>query len=432
MQVKVFEAENMSSALKKVRKALGPDALILSTRTVRKKGLGLLGKPITEITAAIDSPTVSVNTTNTSNSRRRTLLGKMPDQSQDITYDEIWHRDRDNGVDPLTHELQELKGNLKRSNLLDIREEIDQIKGLIQGFSQEMLDLNKAISVTQHTAGNSIVSASGAWLAPVAAELSHRGIDTEAAAAILKLAAQELTPQQIASSELLSVFFEETISSLFQVKGSFLPVGSNQKRIALIGPTGVGKTTTIAKLAAAYLKTCGRDLTLVTIDTYRIAAVEQLKVYGEIMNLEVDVVMAPEHLEEVLDRHRNKKLILIDTAGRSPKDERSIEELSSFLRPELNIENHLVLAATARNQELHSAVKRFGRLDLTSFIFTKLDECENFGALLNVHTKNDYPLSYLTDGQRVPEDLLLADPQKIAGLIMGKPYHIRSSNAGNA
>jgi flagellar biosynthesis protein FlhF len=202
--------------------------------------------------------------------------------------------------------------------------------------------------------------------------------------------------------------------------------------MALVGPTGVGKTTTIAKLAAAYLKQFGQKLALVTIDTYRIAAVEQLKVYGEIMNLEVEVVMSPNQLEEVLCRHQDKKLLLIDTAGRSPKDEVSVQELADFLRPELKIESHLVLAATARNQELYEAVKQFGALDLKSFIFTKLDECESFGALLNVHTKNNYPLSYLTDGQKVPEDLMIADPKKIAGLIMGKPYHIRSSNAATA
>lgn len=149
------------------------------------------------------------------------------------------------------------------------------------------------------------------------------------------------------------------------------------------------------------------------------------------MNLEVEVVIAPDQLKEILARHRDKKLVLIDTAGRSPKDEQSIAELANFLKPELEIEKHLVLAATARNQELFTAVDRFGTLNLKSFIFTKLDECENYGALLNVHTKNDYPLSYLTDGQRVPEDLLLADPERIAGLIMGKPYHLRSNNAVN-
>ena len=125
-------------------------------------------------------------------------------------------------------------------------------------------------------------------------------------------------------------------------------------------------------------------------------------------------------------------MLLIDTAGRSPKDDKSIEELADFLQPDLNIDSHLVLAATARERELHEAVKRFGILDLKSYIFTKLDECESFGALLNVHTKNNYPLSYLTCGQKVPEDLMIAEPKEIAGLIMGKPYQIRSRNAATA
>jgi flagellar biosynthesis protein FlhF len=150
------------------------------------------------------------------------------------------------------------------------------------------------------------------------------------------------------------------------------------------------------------------------------------------MNLEVEVVMSPPQLNEVLCRHQDKNLLLIDTAGRSPKDDQSIEELADFLQPDLNIDSHLVLAATARERELHEAVKRFGVLDLKSYIFTKLDECENFGALLNVPTRNNYPLSYLTCGQKVPEDLMIAESKKIAGLILGKPYQIRSRNAATA
>jgi flagellar biosynthesis protein FlhF len=183
----------------------------------------------------------------------------------------------------------------------------------------------------------------------------------------------------------------------------------------------VGKTTTIAKLAANLLLEGGIRIALVTIDTYRIAAVEQLKVYGELMNVPVEVVLTPEQLQEVFARHQDKDLILIDTAGRSPKDEESIADLNKFLGPESATEIHLVLAASTRDSELQSTVRNFGRLPLNSLVFTKLDECDQCGSLLNVPLHQDLPLSYLTNGQRVPEDLLVADPAAVAGFVTQQP-----------
>jgi flagellar biosynthesis protein FlhF len=433
MQVKVFEAEDMAAALKKVRETLGPDALILSTRTVRGKGLGLLGKPMTEVTAAIDGagPIASAadKTPSVSSPARPPRSARALDD--DIRYEDIWHSD--STIDPPATKGRGRRERQEAAHLSSIRTEIDTIKELVQGFAREISDMSKAIATIQDTGQHTnMLTIGDDWLAPVAGVLANRGIQAEATAAILKIAAAKLTPGQVNSRELLDNFFAETITGLVQVDSPILRENPGQQRVALVGPTGVGKTTTIAKLAAAYLKKFGRRLALVTIDTYRIAAVEQLKVYGEIMNLEVEVVMSPSQLKEVLSRHEDKKMLLIDTAGRSPKDNRSIEELADFLQPDLKIDSHLVLAATARERELHEAVKRFGMLDLKSFIFTKLDECESFGALLNVHTRNNCPLSYLTDGQKVPEDLMIAEPQKIAGLIMGKPYQIRSRNAATA
>jgi flagellar biosynthesis protein FlhF len=187
----------------------------------------------------------------------------------------------------------------------------------------------------------------------------------------------------------------------------------------LIGPTGVGKTTTLAKLAADYLTHFDGKVALVTIDTYRIAAVEQLKVYGEILCLPVEVVFSPAELQAAFARHADKDLILVDTAGRSPRDDQRLDELAAFLGPDSATSKHLVLAAPTRNRELQETVRRFGRLPLDSIIFTKLDECEDRGALLNIPARQDLPVSYLTNGQRVPEDLLTAKPATIADFVMG-------------
>jgi flagellar biosynthesis protein FlhF len=211
-----------------------------------------------------------------------------------------------------------------------------------------------------------------------------------------------------------------TIQDLIEVSPPVFTAGQGQQRLALVGPTGVGKTTTLAKIAAAYLSRHSSSIALITIDTYRIAAVEQLKVYGEIMGLPVEVVITPEQLEQAIAGHRDKELILIDTAGRSPRDSFCIEELASFMSPELQIDKHLVLAATTRENELLETIDRFRPLGIGNTIFTKTDECSSLGILLNIQIQNPSPLSYVTNGQRVPEDLLEISPKIVAELIMSQ------------
>jgi len=138
------------------------------------------------------------------------------------------------------------------------------------------------------------------------------------------------------------------------------------------------------------------------------------------MRLPVDVVITPEQLKLAIEKHQDKDLILIDTAGRSPKDGLCIAELAPFLSPELNIDKHLVLSATTREVELLNTIERFNTLGITNTIFTKTDECTNLGILLNIQTQNSNPLSYVTNGQRVPEDLVEVSQNRVAELIMSQ------------
>ena len=426
MLVKVFEADNMPEALKKVKETLGSEALILSTRTVRK-GMGMFRKPIYEVTAAIDAPEPEVATqpkrsTEASPQVRQTAGG------DDVTYQDLWKQRK--VVDPLEEELRDLKNQVASQDLSEVRGEIDELKALIKQLSEKPAVPTPQPSEEPPTAirevprrrrPQAISAAEGCEdiqeMALLRKNLTTYGIEAEAAEAIEQYAWETLSPQQMENQDRLSEFYSEAVQALVRVTGPFRP-SSNQRRIALVGPTGVGKTTTIAKLAANLLLQGGVKIALVTIDTYRIAAVEQLKVYGELMNVPVEVVLSPEQLEEVFARHEDKDLILIDTAGRSPKDEVSIAELGKFLGPEFGTENHLVLAAPTRDSELQNTVGQFSRLPLHSLVFTKLDECDQRGSLLNVPLHQDLPLSYLANGQRVPEDLLIADPAAVAGFVI--------------
>ncbi len=202
--------------------------------------------------------------------------------------------------------------------------------------------------------------------------------------------------------------------------GDLTPTPDGRPRtIALVGPTGVGKTTTVAKLAANYLLKQNKRVGLITADTFRIAAVEQLRTYAGIIGLPLEVVRGPGELRVAIDRLSDRDVILIDTAGRSQRDAGRLDELASLLQVAKPHETHLVLAATASQKVLLQVVERFGQIETDRLIFTKLDEAVACGVLLNVVRQVGKPLSYITTGQEVPHQIEPGDPRRLAELILG-------------
>jgi flagellar biosynthesis protein FlhF len=194
-----------------------------------------------------------------------------------------------------------------------------------------------------------------------------------------------------------------------------------RRRIAaLVGPTGVGKTTTLAKLAANFRLREGRRVGLVTVDTYRIAAVEQLRTYAEIIDLPMEVVATPGDMRRALARLADVDLVLLDTAGRSPRDELRIQELKSILAEARADEVHLVLSAASGVGPLRLAVERFAAAGVTSVLLTKLDEAATLGPAFALLQRSGRRLSYLTHGQNVPDDIEVADARRFARRLLSK------------
>ena len=193
-----------------------------------------------------------------------------------------------------------------------------------------------------------------------------------------------------------------------------------RKVVALVGPTGVGKTTTIAKLAANFRLRDGVKMGLVTVDTYRIAAVEQLRTYAEIIDLPMKVVTSPQEMRRALDELAGLDLVLIDTAGRSPRDELKIQELRQMLNEARVDEVHLVMSLTASARSIAMTCEQFQGVNPTALILTKLDEAAGMGSLLSVARQVPLPVSYVTTGQDVPEDIEPAKPHRIARLVLGQ------------
>ena len=208
----------------------------------------------------------------------------------------------------------------------------------------------------------------------------------------------------------------EAIADRIRCAGG-LKCDRNQVRVALIGPTGVGKTTTAAKLAAQYSLMHKKKVALVTLDTYRIGAVEQLAAYARIMNVPMEVALSTEDSEALVAKHADKDLIIIDTVGRSQRNGEQISELDSFLKATQPTEVHLVLSASADSAARREAVTSFGRLGLDRLILTKLDECPQTGCILELAVTALLPFSYVTYGQDVPNDIAVADSNSLAMLV---------------
>jgi flagellar biosynthesis protein FlhF len=211
---------------------------------------------------------------------------------------------------------------------------------------------------------------------------------------------------------------EMPISGLYHVAGPVSVATGEQKVVALVGPTGVGKTTTIAKLAANFALAREVDMALFTIDTYRVAAVEQLKTYGDIIGLPVETILTPQGLKEALKQHGQKDLILIDTAGRSPYNRMHLNELKSFLDFRPQRETHLVLSATTRLADLKQIVRNFTATGVDRLIFTKTDETEVVGGIISIAHETGLPVSYITTGQSVPDDIMVAEQPSLAKMLI--------------
>ncbi|HVW01227.1 MAG TPA: flagellar biosynthesis protein FlhF, partial [Planctomycetaceae bacterium] len=237
------------------------------------------------------------------------------------------------------------------------------------------------------------------------AQLIDAEVDEHVARDLIFRLKSECTPAEIRDPNITRRKLLASIEADIRSGGPIVTTPGQRRVVALVGPTGVGKTTTLAKLAANFRLRDGIRMGLVTVDTYRIAAVEQLRTYAEIIDLPMKVVTSPQEMSRALDELMGLDLVLIDTAGRSPHDEPRIQELKALLAAARVDEVHLVLSMGASAKQLESTIDRFADAGVTSLVLTKLDEASGMGPLLSVARRSSLPISYITTGQNVPDDI---------------------------
>jgi len=386
MKVKKFVANNMQEAMWMVKADLGKDALILHTRKFKRGGiLGLFGKDMVEVTAA--AATELVNT----GSERRVNPYSQFSQAQIISQ----NFEQQEKYEALKKELDEVKLLLTRLASSNREKFFDQSRPLEETKTAYYILTEIYELLLQNDVEKSLIE-----------ELTQKVIN--------KLDSKDLQDTYLVKE----TFLKEISDSLGKPQLIDYNNARNNKILSFIGPTGVGKTTTIAKLAAKFSLIDKKSVALVTADTYRISAVSQLKKYAEIIDVPLAVAYSPLEMNSILRQVQDKDIVLIDTAGRSPNNIGQMNELNDYMNVNFPMTTFLVLSATTKYSDLLQLYERFKPAGVDSLIFTKLDETLNHGNILNMRLKTGCPLSYITNGQNVPDDIEVADPMKIAKLVL--------------
>jgi flagellar biosynthesis protein FlhF len=373
MRVKRIVALNMQEAMEKNKAELGNDAVILHTRYFKEGGfLGLFRKNYVEVTAAVED---SQNEIPENLETAVAISGKDPAESGK------------NSNNDVNTELTEMRNMMK------------EMSSMLESIGQPRFP----------KIGQSLYQRLKKW-----------DIEEKIAQSIVKSTIDEYAKSPLQTPEELNkIFFACLLKPIKKMK--FIPAPNkreNSRILAFIGPTGVGKTTTIAKLAAMSAVIERKKVSLITVDTYRIAAVEQLKTVGEIMNVPVKVIFTPENLHQTLNDMNDQEMIYIDTAGRSHRNETQVEELKTYLENSQADDIFLVLSSTSKYQDLVDILETYQDINITSLIFTKLDETSNYGSIYNIACNEKYPISYFTIGQNIPDDIEIADPIKLVQLLI--------------
>lgn len=436
MLVKTFQAASMPEALRMVKAELGPDAMILSTKKERTGGfLGFFSKQVYRVTAAIDPvrkpapPAAPPVAYREPPPRERTAREEMESSMLAPLAREL--KDLREKVEALSRREEEMRAEAKPAegdgeeqesgiNLKNIpRSDLEEIKKLLLAtLAKSQEGVAKDVQWPTIAEGDILNGQSGADLlpddSPLARELAASGVSTDL---IRKIVDTLNTLPLQTGNQTVKGRLGETLGRLIKFAGTLKLKKNSPRIIALVGPTGVGKTTTTAKLAAMYALNRGNKVALITMDIFRVGAVEQLKTYSRIMGIPLEVASTPKELEKAVEKHSACDLIFIDTAGRSHKDKEKLDEMKNFLEDKIPMEVYLCLSATTKDRELEEILNRFRIFQVSKVVFTKIDECESFGNMVNLLMKDNLQIAYFTTGQRVPEDIEIATPAKLADMI---------------
>jgi flagellar biosynthesis protein FlhF len=456
MNLQTFSASSMAEALAQVKQTLGHDAVILHTRTFNQRyWLGIRKREIVQITAGTGLQTID-------RPRRgaRAGLPLAPGGRNQTQRNEIGHhRQAGEYLQPLApntfrgvyspatgtfnpNTASALSPRTPQNNAPAARPSETFLNtpaantAAVLGLSQEVTGLKQLVQELVHKNTRERLPQVPEELFNHYMQLIDNQVAQELATEVLRAVREQLRPELLTQPGAVDAKIAELLEKWIPSAGPIVRTKqTGPHTVALIGPTGVGKTTTLAKLAAHLKLREQRRIGMITLDNFRIAAIDQLSKYAKILGCEMRCANSPEELRDAVAAMSDNEFLLIDTAGRSPRDTLKLNELKCFLDavgPTGPDEVHLVLSSTVSQQCVDLAVTRFSQVRTDKIIFTKLDEAAHIGVILNVVRKLNKSLSYVTTGQNVPDDIEVGKGRELARRILGtQPLGLIEPAAGN-
>ncbi len=393
MIVKKYTAATETDAVLKAKEELGFGAVVLNVKTVKQRGIArLFKKNYVEITAALDEKEGQSHAP-----ENRPAVSSVPDMSV---------------VNALTETSIEKKLDTLHNLLADQikKNEDDKLRNdtIIQSAKEQDSDGSKE---------NGNIK----YLRMVYNKLIESEVDEKVANIIIEDIDASMK-KEANIDNIISAVYQKIILKLGEPE--VVNTENGKTVVFFLGPTGVGKTTTIAKLASEFKLNRGIQVAMITADTYRIAAVEQLNTYAGILDVPVSVIFSPDELIDAINKYSEYDLILVDTAGRSHRNAEQLSEVKQLITATqeaglgVNIEKYLVLSATTKYKDLLNITEAYKDIDNFRLLFTKLDETNAYGNILNIRVHTGAPLSYVTSGQAVPEDISVVNVQEVAKCLI--------------
>jgi len=415
LKLKTFSAPTYTEALNKVKEELGDDVVIVSSKEIKKKTLTSQG--LYEIVVAIEEDNIKPRKKVTSDEEHvKEVMLKLSNaakeistlsQESNVNYTENISQ-KSVGINPLEPQKSEEIITLKN----EIKQIADTLK-FLQATVWDMVNKNELELPPEFSEIYALSRASG---------MSEKHLDE-----IMRLTIKYMPLKMRKNRETIKRYFHTLLKKMIPIRIEREIRPPHKKIMMFVGPTGVGKTTTIAKLAAryAYKLTQRHKVGIITLDTYRIGAVEQLMTYAKMMKLPIETVVDPSDFSEALNSLRHNDYILIDTVGSSQHDKEKIEKLKSFLKvdtfAEINI--NLVLSAVTKYEDLKDIYSNFSILPIDTLVFTKLDETKTYGNIFSLLLDTKKPVSYFSIGQEVPDDLMEAGADYLLKGILNKEFN---------
>ncbi len=459
MKIKKFVAPTMKEALEMVKAEMGPEAFVLSSKQIEQPGaLGIGTKTMLQVVAAydeapveqeakveLDKKTISqtkqkrkVASSNTGQDFSK-AIGSITEalKQNNLLYDNKGRfatKEEEQFTKPQTsaHSFEDAEPVSFSYQLRPIKKELMEIKNMISGINKggsstvspseksvkrELEEVKTLLKTFIHSASPVSSDNLPSDFLDIYHQLLDNDFDREIAANLVMTAykRKKKDPTAIMSAR---QFVREIIKESLLISG---PVQLNKKKtkiMAVFGPTGVGKTTTIAKLAAYSTLNLQMKVALITMDTFRLAAVEQLSKFAEILEAPINIALNAADLHNAISFHKDRSLILIDTPGMSHRDSEKMNELKELMEKEEEIERHLAISVTTKQKDIEEIISKFSIFNPSNIIFTKLDESSTYGNIYNQMVKSGIPVSYVTNGQNVPDDIEIARRDTLTDLLL--------------